>query len=44
MYEDYCFGCGTYTAINRLTKMCGRCYDRWCAEPPPPAGDHGRDR
>jgi hypothetical protein len=30
MYDDYCFRCGCYTAIDRLTKMCKRCYDR-CA-------------
>ncbi len=43
MYEDYCFRCGAYTAINRLTKLCGRCYDRWRADPQTP-GDSGRNR
>jgi hypothetical protein len=31
LYEDYCYMCGSYTAIDRQTKLCGPCYDRWCA-------------
>jgi hypothetical protein len=42
MDEDYCFGCGAYTAINRLTKMCGRCYDRWYAGPGSASGNAAR--
>jgi NMD protein affecting ribosome stability and mRNA decay len=33
MYDDYCYRCGAYTSIDRLTKMCGRCYDLWRTAP-----------
>jgi hypothetical protein len=26
MREGYCFDCGSYTRIDDLTKLCGRCY------------------
>jgi hypothetical protein len=32
MDDDYCYRCGAYTAIDRLTKVCRRCYDLWCGE------------
>lgn len=42
MYDDYCFRCGAYTAIDRLTKMCQSCFDRWCGDPGRPGADAGR--
>ena len=38
MYDDYCFRCGVYTAIDRLSKTCRPCFDRWCAGPRRPSG------
>jgi hypothetical protein len=36
----YCHSCGTYTAIDRATKMCARCRDNWRPAAPAP-GDLG---
>jgi NMD protein affecting ribosome stability and mRNA decay len=36
MHESYCFDCGSYTRIDDVTKLCGRCYRNWLDRKPLP--------
>lgn len=43
MRENYCHGCGAYTEIDDVSRLCGGCYQGWLdrrVSQPGPAARH----